>query len=64
MVYSLLASPPRTYIHSTSLPCVLHAVPFSSSWLDHSNYIWQRVHVQLMRLVFPVYTIYISTQVI
>jgi hypothetical protein len=26
-------------------PCVLHALPNSSSWLDHSSYIWRRVQV-------------------
>jgi hypothetical protein len=35
MVFLLLAFPPKPYIHSSSLPCVVHALPIWSTLTDH-----------------------------
>jgi hypothetical protein len=37
--------PIKSYIHSASPSCMLHALPISSSLLDHSNYTWRTVEV-------------------
>jgi hypothetical protein len=49
VVSFLLASPPISYMHSSSphscyMPCSSHP-----PWLDHSNYTWRRV--QVMKLL-------------
>jgi hypothetical protein len=49
VVSFLLAFPPISYMHSSSPPFFLHALPISSSWLDHCNYVWRGV--QLMKLL-------------
>jgi hypothetical protein len=46
--------PPESYMHSSSPPCVLHALPSHPPWLDHSNYTWRTVQVMKLLIVhFP-----------
>jgi hypothetical protein len=40
-----LVSPPKSFMHTSFLPWVLHTLSISSSWLDRSNHIWKRVRV-------------------
>jgi hypothetical protein len=34
-------------------PFLLHTLPISSSWLDHSNYTWRRVQVMKLLAIRP-----------
>jgi hypothetical protein len=40
-----LAFPPISYMHSSSSPSRYIPCPSHPPWLDHSNYIWQRIQV-------------------
>jgi hypothetical protein len=54
VVSFLLAGPTIFYMHSSSPPFVLHALPTSCSWLDHSNHTWRKVQVmKLLIMQFP-----------
>jgi hypothetical protein len=45
MVVFFLSFPPVSYMHTSSLPLVLHALPITPPWLYHSKYTWRRVQV-------------------
>jgi hypothetical protein len=49
VVSFLLASPPISYMHSSSPHSCYMPCPSHPPWLNHSNYIWRRVDVSRIK---------------
>jgi hypothetical protein len=55
VVSFLLAFPPISYMHCSSPPFVLYALPISSSLTYHSNYVWRGVQVMKLLIANLIY---------